>query len=159
LIQLYQKGIQMKKLTWWFRVVGIVYIFLGIGFIPTLNAARLPMMLPGFDAPIGGVAYRGLLDFTLMFGLDLLVIGGFLLYASRHPARHTWLVWLIVALELVRGIFDDIYMIAQGYAAPFYIAFIVLHLVIIVTGITFVRRINFVEASGETNTKSAVAFT
>ena len=148
----------MKKLTWWFRGVGIVYIFLGIGFIPALNAARLPMMLPGFDAPIGGVAYRGLLDFTLMFGLDMLVIGVFLLYASRHPARHTWLVWLIVALELVRGIFDDLYMIAQGYAAPFYIAFIVLHLVIILTGISFVRQTDRVEAGGKTTTPSTIAF-
>ncbi len=147
----------MKKLTWWFRVVGLVYIFLGIGFIPALNAARLPMMLSGFDAPIGGIAYRGLLDFTFMFGLDMLVIGVFLLYASRQPARHIWLVWLIVALELVRGIFDDLYMIAQGYTTPIYIAFIVLHLVIIVTGIAFVRQTDGVEASGKTSAHSAVA--
>ena len=76
-----------------------------------------------------------------MFGLDLLVIGVFLLYASRAPLRHLNLVWLIVALELVRGILDDVYMIAQGYEAPIYVAFIVLHLVIIVTGIAFIRQI------------------
>jgi hypothetical protein len=151
------KGLEVNKLKWWFRIVGLIYVLLGIGFIPALNAARLPMMLPGFDAPVGGVAYRGLLDFTLMFGLDLLVIGVFLLYASRQPARHTWLVWLIIALELVRGIFDDIYMIAQGYSAPFYVAFIVLHLVIIVTGIAFVRRTDWVGATGETKTHSAIA--
>ena len=132
----------MNKLRWWFRIVGLIYTLLGVGFIPALNAARLPMMLPNLDAPVGGVAYRGLLDFSFMFGLDLLVIGIFLLYASRNPLRHLWLVWLIVALEIVRGVFDDVYMIAQGYAPPVYIGFIVLHLVIIGTGLLFARQVN-----------------
>ncbi len=131
----------MNRLKWWFRLVGALYILLGVGFIPALNAARLPLMLPGFDAPIGGTAYRGLLDFTLMFGLDLLVTGAYMLYASRDPGKHLSIVWLVVALEIVRGILDDIYMLIQGYAAPFYIGFIVLHLVIIVTGVVFVRQV------------------
>lgn len=130
----------MNRLRWWFRAVGAIYVLLGIGFIPFVNAARIPLMLPGFDAPAGGIAYRGLLDFSFMFGLDLLVIGGFLLHASRDPLRHVPIVWLIVALEAVRGILDDIYMIARGYAAPVYVGFIVLHLVIIGTGIAFARQ-------------------
>jgi len=120
--------------------VGGVYILLGMGFIPAINAKRLPVMFPDFDAPIGGVAYHGLLDFSFMFGLDLLVIGGFLLWASRAPRRHLNLVWLIVWLELIRGIADDIYMIASGYEPGFYIGFIVLHILIIVTGIIFLQR-------------------
>ncbi len=130
----------MKRLKNWFRVVGVIYVLLGVGFIPFINATRLEMMLPGFDAPVGGVAYRGLLDFTFMFGLDLLVTGGFLLFASRDPLRYVPLVWLIVALEIVRGILDDVYMIVRGYAAPFYIGFIILHLIIIITGIVFSRQ-------------------
>lgn len=120
--------------------MGGVYILLGMGFIPAINAKRLPVMFPDFDAPIGGVAYHGLLDFSFMFGLDLLVIGGFLLWASRAPRRHLNLVWLIVWLELIRGIADDIYMIASGYEPGFYIGFIVLHILIIVTGIIFLQR-------------------
>jgi hypothetical protein len=46
----------------------------------------------------------------------------------------------VVALEIVRGILDDIYMIARGYSAAIYVGFIVLHLVIIVTGMAFMRR-------------------
>lgn len=75
-----------------------------------------------------------------MFGLDMFVIGVFLLYASRDSLKNIPLVWLIVALEIVRGILDDIYMIVQGYAAPFYIGFIILHLIIVVTGVVFVRQ-------------------
>jgi len=75
-----------------------------------------------------------------MFGLDMIVVGGFLLYASRDPLKHLWLVWLIVALEIVRGILDDLYMIAVGYSAPFMVGFIVLHLIIIATGVSFARQ-------------------
>ena len=116
----------MNKLKWWFRVVGILYFLLGVGFVPTLNAARLPMMLPGVET--SGVTYRGLLDFS------------FMLWASRDPLNNLSIVWLVVALEIVRGILDDLYMISQGYAAPFYIGFIVLHLTIIVTGIVCLRQ-------------------
>lgn len=129
----------MKKLAWWFRIVGAIYILLGIGFIPTLNAARLPMMIPDFDAPIGGVAYRGILDFTFMFGFEMMVVGSFLLHASRTPRHNLNLVWLIVWLEVVRGILHDMYMISQGYDLAFMLGFTLLHLVIISTGVLFTR--------------------
>ena len=130
----------MNRLRWWFRVVGAVYVLLGVGFVPALNALRLPAMLPGLDGPAGGVTYHALLDFSFMFGLDLLVTGVYLLYASASPERHLSLVGLVVALEVVRGILDDLYMIARGYGAPFYLGFIVLHIAIIGTGLLFARR-------------------
>jgi len=139
----------MKRLTWWFRIVGLIYVLLGIGFIPFINAARLHLMLPGFDAPVGGVAYRALLDYTFMFGLDLLVIGILLFYASRKPLKNMAIVWLIIALEIVRGIFHDIYMVARGYAVSIYIGFIVLHLIIIITAIVFVRQAKAEIQAGE----------
>jgi hypothetical protein len=129
----------MNKLKWWFRVVGIIYFLLGVGFIPALNAARLSMILPGVE--ISGVTYHGLLDFSFMFGLDLIVTGAYLLFVSRDPLKNISIVWLVVALEIVRGILDDLYMISQGYGAPFYIGFIVLHLTIIITGVRFARQV------------------
>ena len=131
----------MRALKWWFRIVGAVYVVLGLGFLPALNAARLPGLLPSFDAPVGGVAFRALLDYTLMFGLDLVVIGAFLLVAARAPQRAVPVVCLVLALELVRGIFDDVYMLAQGYPPQIYVGFIVLHVVIIVTGLVGLRRL------------------
>ena len=119
----------------------MIHVLMGVGFIPFINAARLGVMLPGFDAPVGGVAYRGLLDWSFIFGLDLLVIGAFLLFSSRNPLHYIPLVWLIMAFEIVRGIFGDVYFIARGYSAPIYIGFIILHLVIIVTGVVFTRRV------------------
>ncbi len=130
----------MRKLTWWFRLVGGLYLLLGLGFVPAINARRIPRMLPGFDALPGSVAYHAFLDFTFMFGLDLMVIGGSLLYASRNPKRHLSLLWLVVALEIVRGILDDLYMISQGYAPTVLLGFIALHLVIIASGMVLARQ-------------------
>lgn len=131
----------MRALKWWLYIVGAVYVLLGLGFLPALNAARLPQVLPGFDAPVGGVAFRALLDYTLMFGLDLFVIGVFLLVIARTPQRAVPIVWLVLALELVRGIFDDVYMLARGYSPSLYVGFIILHTIIIVTGLASLRRL------------------
>lgn len=144
----------MRSLKWWFRIVGAIYVLLGLGFLPALNAARLPQLLPGFDAPVGGVAFRALLDYTLMFGLDLIVIGVFLLAAAQAPQRAVPIVWLVLALELVRGIFDDVYMLAHGYSPPIYLGFIVLHLIIIVTGILSVRQLQ-TETPGNADLQAA----
>ncbi|RME80409.1 MAG: hypothetical protein D6775_16245 [Caldilineae bacterium] len=76
---------------------------------------------------------------TFMFGLEMMVIGAFLVYASQAPRRHLNLVWLIVGLELVRGIFHDMYMISQGYDPAFMLGFTLLHIVVIGTGILFTR--------------------
>lgn len=120
--------------------MGLFYFLLGIGFIPPLNEARLPFML-SIDVPTTSIVYTSLIDWMFAFGLDMLVIGGFLLYASRNPASHINLVWLIVWLEAIRGVLGDIYYISRGiYSTPFFIGFIIVHLVIIGTGVLFVRQ-------------------
>lgn len=131
----------MTRLAWWMRIVGAFYLVLGAGFFPPVNQARLSFMIPGFDATPESIAYKAFIDWTLVFGLDLLVIGAVLLYAAREPLRNRILVWLVVWLEGVRGVLDDLYYISRGYAsAPFYIGFIAVHLVIISTGVLLVRR-------------------
>jgi len=129
----------MTFLTWWFRIVGIVNIALGALWLPFLNAPRLGLTIPGWDAPDGGTAYRGFLDYTMLFGLDLLVLGVFLVVASFRPGQSRVLAWLAIVLSIVRGILDDVYMIITGYPLVSNLAFIALHLAIIVTGILALR--------------------
>ncbi|PJJ61432.1 BphX family protein [Compostimonas suwonensis] len=129
----------MRFLTWWFRIVGIVNLVLGALWLPFLSAPRLELSIPGWDAPIPGTAYRGFLDYTLLFGLDLLILGVFLIIASFRPEQSRILAWLAITLSVVRGILDDVYMIAAGYPLPSMLAFIVLHLAIIVTGLLALR--------------------
>ena len=63
-----------------------------------------------------------------------------MLWASTNPRRYLGAAWLIVWLELLHGVVDDIYLIANGFSAVQYIPFIAIHLIIIVTGILFVRQ-------------------
>ena len=129
----------MTFLTWWFRIVGLVNIVLGLLWLPFLNAPRLELSVPGWDAPIGGTAHQGFLDYTMLFGLDLLILGAFLIVASFRPAQSRILAWLAITLSIVRGILDDVYMITAGYPLAGMLVFIALHLTIIVTGVLALR--------------------
>ena len=129
----------MKRLIWWFRITGVVYVVLGVSWLPFANAPKLELVIPGFDAPIGGAAYNGFLDWMVVFALEMIVVGVFLIVSSRKPLANLPLVWLIVALSAVRGIADDIYMIVQGYPLASNLVFIALHSAIIITGVLFAR--------------------
>jgi hypothetical protein len=130
----------LKALTWWFRIVGAFFVLGGVAFLPPLTARRLPSLAPGFEASPGSVAHDAFLDYIIMVGFDGIVVGLFLLYASREPLRYLPLVWLVVWLELARGILDDIYMIARGYSPGIFIAFIGVHAIVIATGLLALRR-------------------
>ena len=131
----------MKTLAWWFRIVGLIYLALGVTFIPSINSGRVETLVPGFDGAVGGPAWNGFVDYLFMFGLEEIVLGAFLIaVASMRPARHAPLVWLLVAFSVIRGIGHDLYMIASGYSIITNLVFVALHGVIIVSGVIIVRR-------------------
>ena len=130
----------MRLLAWWFRIVGLVYVALGVTFIPLFNTGRVDFLVPGFDGAVGGAAWNGFVDFTFMFGLEEIVLGSFLVFASFRPRWWEPLVWLLVAFSVVRGIGHDFYMIASGYSVVSNLAFAAFHLALIVTGVLFLRR-------------------
>jgi len=75
------------------------------------------------------------------FAFEVFGLGTFMLWASRDARKYLGAVWLIVWLELLHGVLDDIYLIARGYDAASYIAFTVIHLIILVTGVVFARQV------------------
>lgn len=129
----------MGKLKWWFIVVGAFYLLLtvmnlyGIFFNQSLISSTFPF-------PVDENGLKAATNLWLAFILELGVIGVFLLWASRRPAENINLVWLVVWLEIIRGIVDDLYLISQGYDVVGYVVFILIHLAIIVTGILFARQ-------------------
>lgn len=130
-----------RGLSRWMRAVGLFYVVLGLGFVPPLNEARFEAFLPAFDAPRDSVAFRALIDWTFVFGLETAVIGVVLVVAARAPARHVVIVWTVVLLELTRGAGWDLYYLSRGYTSVgFYVAFVVLHLVIAGSGAWLARR-------------------
>jgi hydrogenase/urease accessory protein HupE len=130
----------MKKLKWWFRIVGAFYLLLGVvsmygTFFDPLSFAQTHEIATNPDVVKAFVI--GWSPFTF----EMVGIATFMLWASRDPIRYLGAVWLLVWLEFLHGILDDMYLMANGFSVSFYIAFIIVHLTIIVTGILFARRI------------------
>lgn len=129
-----------RHLQRWMRIVGGFYVLLGLFNTPPVIAARFPLQYPDIGVAVDSLAAQLLFDVWFMFGLEVAVIGVALLIAARNPARHRALVWTVLALELVRGIADDLYLIARGYEVAPYVLWIVVHATIVVTGLWALRR-------------------
>lgn len=129
----------MKKLKWWLIIVGAFYSLLGMAnlygtFInPAFYAGNLPY-------PADPAIVKAFVHGWSPFAFEIVGLGTFMLWASRAPRRYLGAVWLLVWLELLHGVLDDLYLIANGFSAGGYIPFIVIHLIIIVTGVLFVRQ-------------------
>jgi hypothetical protein len=64
------------------------------------------------------------------------IIGGL----SRYPARARALVWTVIAGEATWGIVIDIYKLARGYPLAPPVPWMIIHSVIIATGILALRQ-------------------
>lgn len=132
----------MRRLSIWMKAVGVLYIAMGVMqgvmfLVPAAGEATVGARVP--DAELSGPMFEFALDTWLMFGLGLLVVGTALLWASRDPWTHRVLGGTVIALEAVRGLLDDLIWLARGYPAAPYVAWIVLHAVVIATGLWALR--------------------
>lgn len=124
----------MNALKWWMRIVGTFYVVLFVvGSIVKLPV-EMTLQQAGITFQPDNFVHMFLADTWVMFTLEVAVIGVMLWVASRNPLQNRILVYTLFGIELVRGIVDDIYMLARGYEPGFYIGWIVIHSVIILTG-------------------------
>lgn len=130
----------MKKLTWWFRIVGGFYLLLALMNLYFMFLADAQMFRSTIPFPADDYAIRAFVDGWSPFAFEMFGIGTFLLWASRNPIKYLGSVWLVVWLEIWHGVVDDVYLIARGYDAVGYIVFIIVHLIIVLTGVIFGRR-------------------
>ena len=126
----------MKTLTWWMRAVGVFYL---VSFVAA-TFLRVPIKAEGPEgvlalADAGDPVARFLVDTWVTLGIELFVLGTALLIASRVPAQAKALVWTILSMELFRGIGIDIYKMTRGYALTGLIVWIIIHSVIIISGL------------------------
>jgi hypothetical protein len=149
----------MDRLKLWMRLVGGFFILIGLFNTPPVIAARMNSHYPTLGLDPGHVALAIITDLWFLFGLETAVIGLMLIVGSASPLRNKLLVQTVLLLELTRGVLTDIYWITRGYSeSVFYIGFIVIHLVIIVTGWYALRRAetHARKASPEANYQSAL---
>ncbi|MCC6148177.1 MAG: BphX family protein [Anaerolineaceae bacterium] len=131
----------MKKLVWWFRIVGGFYFLLAVmnlRFV-LINPAVAGTMI-AFPFPATADTIQAFVDGWSPFAFEVFGLGTFMLWASRNPRRYLGAVWLLVWLEFTHGVLDDIYLIVRGYDTVGYLIFIAIHLAIITTGVLFARQ-------------------
>ena len=131
----------MNKLTWWFRIVGGFYFLLALMnlYFVLIDPSFAGSMIE-FPFPKTNETIMAFVDGWSPFAFEVFGLGTFMLWASRNPRRYLGAVWLLVWLEFTHGVLDDIYLIARGYDAVGYTIFILVHLVIIATGVLFARQ-------------------
>lgn len=131
----------MNKLKWWFRIVGGFYLLLALMnmYFVLFNPGSIGDMVV-FPFPTTNDTSMAFVDGWSPFAFEILGIATFMLWASFNPRRYLGMVWLLVWLEFLHGVLDDIYLIARGYDTVGYLVFIVIHLIIIITGVLFVRQ-------------------
>jgi hypothetical protein len=123
------------------RLVGGFFILIGLLNTPPVIAARMTSQYPTLGIDPGHVAPAIITDLWFMFGVETTVIGLMLIAGSASPLRNKLLVQTVLFLELTRGVLTDFYWITRGYSENVvYIGWIVIHLVIIVTGWYALRR-------------------
>ena len=129
----------MKQLTWWFRIVGGFCFLLAIMnmYGTFVNQDFFRQALPYADNEL---AVKAFVIGWSPFAFEIVGLATFMLWASRDAGKYIGAVWLIVWLELLHGVIDDVYLIANGFNAAEYIPFIVIHLIIIVTGIWVAQK-------------------
>lgn len=130
----------MKKLQWWFRAIGVWYLLLGLMNIYMMFLGDTQYLIDMLPFPANEWAVRAFVDGWSPFLFEMFGIALFALWASRSPGKYISAALLLVWLEFTHGVLDDVFLITRGYAAGSYIAFIVIHFIIIVTGIVFSRQ-------------------
>jgi hypothetical protein len=131
----------VNKLKWWFRIVGAFYLLLTLMNIYGLFLSGGQMFAGTLPAPMNtdSLAVRAFTDAWLVFVFELGVLGAMSLFASRSPLQNRIMAWVIIWAEVFRGILADAIWIGRGYAAASYAIFIAIHLIIIVTGVLFLK--------------------
>ena len=129
----------MTKTTWWLRLVGGFYLLLALTSLWVLfvNPQLFGEMFP-FSAD--ALSIRAFSDAWLIFVLEMAVLGGLMVAASRAPARNGVLVLAVALLELVRGAGGDLLWMLRGWPIANYIPFMIVHLIIAFTGLLFLRQ-------------------
>ena len=132
----------MNKLKWWFRVVGGFYLLLTAMNLWALFLGGGQMFAGILPVPMNtdALAVRAFGDAWMVFVFELGVLGAMALVASRNPIQNRIMAWTLIWAEAFRGIVVDAIWIGRGYSASSYAVFIVIHLIIIVTGVMFVRQ-------------------
>ncbi|HEY8166624.1 MAG TPA: BphX family protein [Gemmatimonadaceae bacterium] len=131
----------MMRLKLWMRAVGVFYLFQAV--LAALVRGRVITVAPSDTnarAAAGDAMAKAVVDAWVTFGLEFAAIGAALLFFSWKAEQAKALVWAVIAIEVVRGIVGDTYLISRGHPLVGMVIRIIIHTGIIVTGLLFLRE-------------------
>lgn len=120
----------MNKIKWWARVVGAWYVFLGAVF--TFGYFTDPELNAGFWGPNIYTAGLPVVCFWLLLGALLLI-------DSRSPEKVSGMVRIVALVEILVWIPSDASFLANGLPQVAGLIYILLHLIIGLTGLLFLK--------------------
>jgi len=132
----------MKKLVWWMRIVGALYLMEGIGltlmalFATNEFAEMWATAEPGSLDPI---AVRGTLVAGMPGVLTWVLLGALLWWYARVPAQARLLVIVVICWELLVWLPLDLIGLFNGFSAARAASLIGIHLLIGVSGMFALR--------------------
>jgi hypothetical protein len=131
---------QVTRLRWWMRVVGVFYVlqFMMVALVRAPIRAQAPPDTLS-RAAAGDPLASFLIDTWVTFGLEMAAIGIGLVIGSRLVEQARPLVWTVIAIEVLRGIVADLYMLARGQDPIVPVVWMVIHSVVIVTAVWCLR--------------------
>lgn len=131
----------MMRLKIWMRAVGVFYLLQAV--LGGIVRGRIMTVAPtntNAQAGLGDPMAKAVIDTWVTFGLELGAIGLALLFFARKPEQSKTLVWLVIAIEVMRGIIGDTYLISRGESLVGMVIRIIIHTAIIVTGLLALRE-------------------
>jgi hypothetical protein len=129
-----------RALRRWMRVVGAFYLVQAAMMV----LVRAPIRTFGptgalAQADAGDPVATFLVDTWTTFGFEVAAVGVALLVATRRRELALGAVWTVLAIEVGRGILLDTFMIARGIKVGGYLVWIIIHSVVLVTGLLALR--------------------
>lgn len=133
----------MKALTWWLRIVGVLYLLEGglLTLAPLFDASAFAALWASVPTgTLDEIAVRGIRMAGLPGVLTWVLFGVLLMVYSRVPERAGLLVVVVALWELVVWLPTDLVGLASGFEVPRAVTLIAIHLVIGVAGLLLLRR-------------------
>lgn len=125
----------MRQVRTFLIAIGIFYLLNLVGTLPFRALGLFDMMYPGVEKDFGLPMFALLQDAWFVIGLQLGAIGVVALWGARDPQCYLGLVPLVIATEVVTGLWDFYSMAWGRMSLGFWLALLVVHVVWIVWGL------------------------
>lgn len=96
----------MKKARLFLIALGVFYIINLIGTLPFSTLGMFGKMYPGIGLHVGEPSFTLLQDAWAVIGLQLGAIGFVALWGARDPGRYGAVIPVVIATEVVDGLWD-----------------------------------------------------